>query len=379
MNQTQYFDFSKFKDKKNVEIEVEKIHRLSKKINKKVCIMEVCGTHTMQIAKYGLRKLMPENIKLISGPGCPVCVTPQEYIDKAIYILRNYDVVMTTFGDLYRVPGSESSLEKEKINNKDVRIVYSPYENLEIAKSVNKPVVFLSVGFETTMPAIAYTIEEAKRKNIDNLYFLIGNKFFLAALESLILLSRNFLSPFIKTNGFIDGLLLPGHLSVIVGEKSYLWIAERYNLSGVITGFEPLDIVCGIRILLETILSSSARIQNEYTRVVSYEGNKYAKEIISKVFEAVGGNWRGLGFVPDSTAKLKKEYEMFDAEKVFNLPDVVAKNIYHTKCKCNEVLIGKITPFECPLFEKVCTPENPVGACMVSSEGACAAYYKYER
>jgi len=379
MNQTQYFDFSKFKDKKNVEIEVEKIHRLSKKINKKVCIMEVCGTHTMQIAKYGLRKLMPENIKLISGPGCPVCVTPQEYIDKAIYILRNYDVVMTTFGDLYRVPGSESSLEKEKINNKDVRIVYSPYENLEIAKSVNKPVVFLSVGFETTMPAIAYTIEEAKRKNIDNLYFLIGNKFFLAALESLILLSRNFLSPFIKTNGFIDGFLLPGHLSVIVGEKSYLWIAERYNLSGVITGFEPLDIVCGIRILLETILSSSARIQNEYTRVVSYEGNKYAKEIISKVFEAVGGNWRGLGFVPDSTAKLKKEYEMFDAEKVFNLPDVVAKNIYHTKCKCNEVLIGKITPFECPLFEKVCTPENPVGACMVSSEGACAAYYKYER
>ncbi len=379
MNQTQYFDFSKFKDKKNVEIEVEKIHRLSKKINKKVCIMEVCGTHTMQIAKYGLRKLMPENIKLISGPGCPVCVTPQEYIDKAIYILRNYDVVMTTFGDLYRVPGSESSLEKEKINNKDVRIVYSPYENLEIAKSVNKPVVFLSVGFETTMPAIAYTIEEAKRKNIDNLYFLIGNKFFLAALESLILLSRNFLSPFIKTNGFIDGLLLPGHLSVIVGEKSYLWIAERYNLSGVITGFEPLDIVCGIRILLETILSSSARIQNEYTRVVSYEGNKYAKEMISKVFEAVGGNWRGLGFVPDSTAKLKKEYEMFDAEKVFNLPDVVAKNIYHTKCKCNEVLIGKITPFECPLFEKVCTPENPVGACMVSSEGACAAYYKYER
>ena len=373
-----YFDLSKFKDRKNVEIEVEKIHKLSKKINRKVCIMEVCGTHTMQIAKYGIRKMMPENVKLISGPGCPVCVTPQEYIDKAIYILKNYDVIITTFGDLYRVVGTESSLEKEKINGKDVRIVYSPYESLDIAKSVNKPVVFLSIGFETTMPAVACTIKEAKRSNINNLYFFIGNKFFLPALETLILFNRNFLSPFIKTEMFIDGFLLPGHLSVIVGEESYLWVAERYGLSGVITGFEPLDIVRGIRMLLETFVDSQPRIQNEYVRVVSYEGNKFAKKVISEVFEPTGGSWRGLGFIDESTAKLKKEYEMFDAEKVFNILNITT-NLSNTKCKCNEVLIGKITPFECPLFEKVCTPENPVGACMVSSEGACAAYYKYER
>lgn len=378
MNQNGY-NYSQFKDKKNVELEVEKIHKLAKKVDSKVCIMEVCGTHTMQIAKYGIRKMMPENIKLVSGPGCPVCVTPQEYIDKAIYILRNYDVVITTFGDLYRVPGTESSLEKEKVSGKDVRIVYSPYENLEIAKNVNKPVVFLSIGFETTMPAVACVVKETKNRNIKNLFFFIGNKFFLPALEALILYSRNFLSSFIKTGGSVDGFILPGHLSVIVGEKSYSWIVERYNLSGVITGFEPLDIVRGIRMLLEMIVNSCPQIQNEYTRVVSYEGNKYAKEIISEVFEPTGGNWRGLGFVADSNAKLKKEYEMFDAEKVFNIPNIVAKNVDNTKCKCNDVLIGKITPFECPLFGKVCTPENPVGACMVSSEGSCAAYYKYER
>jgi hydrogenase expression/formation protein HypD len=201
----------------------------------------------------------------------------------------------------------------------------------------------------------------------------------LPALETLILYSRNFLSSFIKTDGSIDGFILPGHLSVIVGEKSYSWIVERYNLSGVITGFEPLDIVRGIRMLLEMIVNSCPQIQNEYTRVVSYEGNKYAKEIISEVFEPTGGSWRGLGFVADSTAKLKKEYEMYDAEKIFNIPNIVVKNVDNTKCKCNDVLIGKITPFECPLFGKVCTPENPVGACMVSSEGSCAAYYKYER
>jgi hydrogenase expression/formation protein HypD len=378
MNQNGY-NYSQFKDKKNVELEVEKIHKLAKKVDSKVCIMEVCGTHTMQIAKYGIRKMMPENIKLVSGPGCPVCVTPQEYVDKAIHILKNYDVVITTFGDLYRVPGTKSSLEKEKVSGKDVRIVYSPYENLEVAKNVSKPVVFLSIGFETTMPAVACVVKETKKRNIKNLFFFIGNKFFLPALETLILYSRNFLSSFIKTDGSIDGFILPGHLSVIVGEKSYSWIVERYNLSGVITGFEPLDIVRGIRMLLEMMVNSCPQIQNEYTRVVSYEGNKYAKEIISEVFEPTGGSWRGLGFVADSNAKLKEEYEMYDAEKVFNVPNIVVKNVDNTKCKCNDVLIGKITPFECPLFGKVCTPENPIGACMVSSEGSCAAYYKYER
>jgi hydrogenase expression/formation protein HypD len=360
-----------FKNNQIVQKEIEYINALSEKLKKTASFMEVCGTHTMQISKFGIRKLMPKNIKLISGPGCPVCVTPQEYIDKAIYILRNYDVIIVTFGDLYRVPGSESSLEKEKANGKDVRIVYSVEEALSVAGNSKKPVVFLSIGFETTMPAIACIVKEAKQKNVKNLFFLLGNKFFIPAMEKLILLHKKE-----KTN--LDGFILPGHLSSIIGQKPYLWIKQKYNLAGVITGFEPVDIVLGIKILLEMLVNNNIDIKNEYTRVVTFEGNTYAQKIISEVFESEDAVWRGIGLVENSGTKFKKEYEEFDVEKFFNIPKIVSKK-ETSKCRCAEVLIGKIEPYECPLFEKVCTPQNPMGACMVSSEGSCAAYYKYER
>ncbi|MEN3013217.1 MAG: hydrogenase formation protein HypD [Endomicrobiia bacterium] len=368
-----------FKDKDIVKKELEKICKLAQNLQKDYCFMEVCGTHTMQISKYGIRKLLPKNIKLISGPGCPVCVTSLEFIDKAIYIARNFNnVIIATFGDLFRVPGSESSLEKEKAEGKDIRILYSPYEVLTLAKeNLNKNVVFLSIGFETTMPAVAWVIKDAKRQNIKNLSFLIGNKFFLVGLEALVLLSRKFLASFITTNSSIDGFILPGNLSVIVGEKSYMWMVEKYKIPSVITGFEPVDIVMGIRLLLEMIYYDVPEVKNEYKRVVTYEGNLFAKNLINEVFETSTGKWRGIGLIASSAAKLKKEFEEFDAEKKFEIPDIKVSNEF-SECRCNEVLIGKITPLECTLFGKVCTPENPKGACMVSSEGACSAYYKYE-
>lgn len=370
-----------FKNNDIVKAEIKKIFELSRRIKKQLCFMEVCGTHTVQISKYGIRKLLPDNIKLISGPGCPVCVTPLEFIDKAIYIIRNFNnVIITTFGDLYRVPGKNSSLEKQKADGYDIRIIYSPQEVLDIAQqNQKKEVVFLSIGFETTMPAIGCIIKEAKQRAIENLYFLVENKFFIPALEFLFLSIKDLSTPFFNENSTIDGFLLPGHLSVIVGEKSYKWIVEKYSIPSVIVGFEPLDIVLGIRMLVEMILKGTPELKNEYTRVVSYEGNLSAKKIIYEVFCPKIGKWRGIGVIPSSTAQLTRDFEEFDAEKKFKIPDMNIDEQSFSQCRCSEVLIGKITPLACPLFAKTCTPQEPKGACMVSSEGVCAAYYKYER
>ncbi len=360
-----------FKDVQIVIKEIEKIHQLSSEIKRDIFLMEVCGTHTMQISKFGLRKLMPQNIKLISGPGCPVCVTSQEYVDKAIYLTENYDFIVTTFGDLFRVPGTKGSLEQQKSKGKDIRIIYSPEEALQIAQQTpQKNILFLSIGFETTMPATACVVKEAKNKKIKNLYFLLGNKFFLPAFDGIIALSR-------KNGGSLDGFILPGHLSAIIGEKSYVFLKENYGIPGVITGFEPVDIILGIKLLLEMILEKKSQIKNEYTRVVTYEGNICAKNLIDEVFDRKDGIWRGIGEIPNSEAKFKKEYKEFDIENHIKIPQLSPKEKLH--CRCSDVLIGKITPFECSLFAKMCNPENPVGACMVSSEGSCAAYYKYER
>lgn len=369
-----------FKNSDIVQKEIKKIYKILEKIDRDLYLMEVCGTHTMQISKFGFRKILPKKLKLISGPGCPVCVTPQEYIDKAIYILENYNnVILTTFGDLYRVPGSESSLEQQKAKGKDIRVIYSVDENLSIAlENKDKIVVFLSIGFETTMPSIACVVKEAKKRNIKNLYFLLGNKFFLPAMEVLILMSRKFLPVYIEEKSSIDGFILPGHLTAIIGVKSYLWISEKYKIPGVITGFEPVDIAVSIKMLLEMILENKPEIKNEYTRVVSYEGNKFAQQVINEVFAPTTGTWRGIGTVPNSGVRFTQNYEDLDAEKYFEIPQIVS--VQKTDgCRCAEVIIGKITPTECPLFAKFCTPEYPKGACMVSQEGSCAAYYKYER
>ncbi|MFQ3675537.1 MAG: hydrogenase formation protein HypD [Endomicrobiia bacterium] len=363
---------SQFKDKFIVQQEIKKIICLSEKISKVVNIMEVCGTHTMQISRYGLRKILPQNINLISGPGCPVCVTPKSYLDKAIFLVRKYNVVIVTFGDMVRVPGSESSLEIEKSRGEQIEVVYSPMEVIEMSKKFfDREIVFLSIGFETTMPSICVLLKELKRLNIKNVTLLVGNKFFLPAMETLLKTKSR------EKDFSIDGLLLPGHLSSIVGEKVYFGIAKKYNVSGVITGFEPVDIVRGIRLLMELVVNSTPLVLNEYTRVVTYNGNTVAQKLIRETFDTKEGFWRGIGNIANSESKLKKKYSDFDTEKRYKIPKQISTE--EKGCRCAEVILGKIKPFNCPMFAKRCSPENPVGACMVSSEGSCAAYYKYER
>jgi hydrogenase expression/formation protein HypD len=364
-----------FKDKTIVLREIQQINLLCNKTSQRINIMEVCGTHTMQISKYGLRKILPKNVNLISGPGCPVCVTPKSYLDKAIFLVRKYNVVIATFGDIVRVPGNESSLEIEKSRGAQVEVVYSPMEVIEISKKFpQREIVFLSIGFETTMPSVCVLVKELKRLKIKNVSLLVGNKFFLPAMETLLKTKNK------KQNFFIDGFLLPGHLSSIVGEKVYKPILNRYKVCGVITGFEPVDIVRGIRLLVELVIKNTPSILNEYTRVVTYEGNVIAQKLIKEVFTTKTGFWRGLGKIFCSDAKLNQIFSDFNAEKRFNIP----KHIFNFNekedkgCRCAEVILGKIKPYQCGLFAKFCTPENPVGACMVSSEGSCAAYYKYE-
>ncbi|MGC8977531.1 MAG: hydrogenase formation protein HypD [Candidatus Ratteibacteria bacterium] len=347
---------------------IKKIKIYASRLKKEINLMEVCGTHTMQIGRYGIRRLMPENIKLISGPGCPVCVTPSWYIDTSIQLSKTNDVIITTFGDMVKVPGSFSSLEKEKANGSEIFVVYSPLDALNIAeKNKNKKVIFLAVGFETTTPSIAMTIKIAKEKKIKNFFILCGNKLIPPVMEFLLK----------EKDTKIDGFICPGHVSVIIGEEPYRFIPEKYNISCVISGFEPSDIIYSIFLILRNIIEEKPDVINEYKRAVSKSGNKKAREIIYDVFEKVDSEWRGIGIVERSGLKLKEEYREFDAENRFEIK--FEKKERKVNCLCGEILKGKKIPFDCSLFEKVCNPENPVGPCMVSSEGTCSAYYKYEK
>lgn len=356
---------------RNTEIQKEiitEIQKYGKLIKKKVNIMEVCGTHTMTIGKYGIRKLMPDNINLISGPGCPVCVTPEYYIDNAIELSKNKDVFITTFGDMMKVPGSFSSLEREKANGSKIFVVYSPLDALEIAQqNKNKKVIFLSIGFETTTPLSALTLKKAKEKKIKNFYLLVGNKLIPPVMEFLLK----------EKDTEIDGFICPGHVSVVIGTEPYMKISKKFNVSCVISGFEPLDVLLSIFLILKKIEEGKPDVINEYKRTVKEKGNFKAKKAIEDVFEIIDSEWRGIGIVENSGLRLKEEFKNFDAEKEFHI------NINSSKekksCLCGEILKGKKSPFDCPLFEKNCNPENPIGPCMVSSEGTCSAYYKYER
>ncbi|MGQ9701650.1 MAG: hydrogenase formation protein HypD [bacterium] len=341
---------------------VEEITKqIKNNLKEPVALMEVCGTHTMAIARAGIRKLMPKNLKLLSGPGCPVCVTPQEIIDWTIELARQKDVIITTFGDMVRVPGSRGNLEIYH-----PQVVYSPRDALIIAQDKpHKDVVFIGVGFETTSPAVAATIVEAAKKNIKNFYIIPAFKLIPPALEFIVQ------SPEIKINGFI----LPGHVSTILGSNPYKLIAEEYHIPGCITGFEPIDILLGIKNLVEQIDKKQASIEIEYKRVVKPEGNITALKLLDEVFEPIDSLWRGIGMIPKSGLRLKKAYQQFDATRKY---DIDIPKPYKAKgCICGKILLGVKTPPECPLFGKKCTPSNPVGACMVSSEGSCAAYYRY--
>jgi len=344
------------------------INELIKNINKykdKVRIMEVCGTHTMEIFRTGIKDLLPENIELISGPGCPVCVTPQSYIDYAIEIAKKGATILT-FGDMLRVKGSSMSLEDIKAEGADIRIIYSPLDCKKIAAlNPNKENVFLGIGFETTTPIIALMINIANQQNINNLFILSGMKMIIPALNMLCQDKK------LK----VDGFLLPGHVSAIIGVKPYEFLANRYNKACAVAGFTAEDILLGVESILSQIKEANIKVENTYKRVVSHDGNTKAYNEIFDVFEPVDSLWRGLGNISNSGLKLKQQNIRFDAKEHYNLGndyEVLPKG-----CRCGEVIKGLITPCECELFGKVCNLENPIGACMISSEGSCSAYYKY--
>ena len=333
---------------------------------KNIRIMEVCGTHTNAIFRHGLRSLLPKHIELISGPGCPVCVTPAGHVDAFIAAAQLPKVTLATFGDLIRVPGSNGSLAKAREDGARVEIVYSPMDALQLAqKEPNRIVVFPAVGFETTAPTIAATILEAKRLNLDNFCIIAAAKIMPPPLE--LLLS----DPELK----IDGLLCPGHVSSIIGADAYKPLAENYHISCAVAGFEPADIVSGLLALARQISAGTAKVENCYTRVVSDDGNQRARELTSEVFAVVDTEWRGLGVIPGSGLGLRDPYRKFDA---FARLDLHVEPAPEPKgCKCGDILKGRLLPPACPLYGKRCTPLQPVGPCMVSSEGTCAAYYRY--
>lgn len=345
------------------------IDKIVKKIGEAVSasrvynFMDVCGTHTMNIFRFGLKDILPGNINLISGPGCPVCVTPNSFLDKAIALANSRDVIIATFGDILRVPGSYSSLEKERARGRAIRIVYSSIDALDIAKRNHRQhVVFLGVGFETTAPTVAASILRAKKDNIKNYSVLCGHKTMPEVLKALVDDSH------LK----VDGFILPGHVSTIIGSKAYVFLQKDYKKRCVIAGFEPIDILQAILMLLS---QKEPKIEVQYTRVIDRDGNPVARKVIDKVFKKADTAWRGIGVIRNSGLKIRGEFSGFDAESKFKLKTKPARE--DKDCICGDVLKGMKTPLECKLFNRVCNPEKPVGSCMVSSEGTCAAYYKY--
>ena len=329
-------------------------------------LMEVCGTHTVAIARNGLRAMMPEGIRLASGPGCPVCVTSNHDIDKVIALARVPEVTIATFGDMTRVPGSTSSLLAEQAAGRDVRIVYSPLDALALAaEDPTRQVVFVGVGFETTTPLIAMAIKRARAEGLGNFSVYAAHKNMPGALEAIIN------DPQLK----LDALILPGHVSTIIGAEPYRFLAEEYGIPGVITGFEPVDVLQGIAMIMRQLHEGRAEIEIAYARGVMPEGNPVAMAAIDEVFETCPATWRGLGEIPGSGYRIREEYAAFDALRRFE--PAIEPTVEHKGCRCGDVLRGIMAPDECPLFRTACTPENPIGPCMVSSEGSCAAYYRY--
>lgn len=356
-------DFSAFKDPKLARGLIETIHRL---VPEHATLMEVCGTHTVAIARNGIRDLMPEGLRLASGPGCPVCVTCNRDIDTVIALARIPNVTITTFGDMTRVPGSTSSLLAEQAAGRSVEIVYSPLDALAFAKAhPEREVVFVGVGFETTTPLVAMAIKRAKAMGLSNFTVFAAHKNMPGALELLVG------DPTLE----LDALILPGHVSTIIGAEPYRFLAEKYGIPGVITGFEPVDVLQGIAMLVRQLHEGRAEIEIAYARGVMPEGNPVALAAIDEVFETCTATWRGLGDIPGSGYRIRDEFADFDAVRRFE-PDVEPTRD-PKGCRCGDVLRARIAPNECPLFRTVCTPENPVGPCMVSSEGSCAAYYRY--
>lgn len=348
------------------ELARELVKKIRETNTRELRLMEVCGTHTMAIFRHGVRSVLPPGITLLSGPGCPVCVTAQKDIDAYVAFARNKDVIVTTFGDLMKVPGSGSTLAREKAAGADVRIVYSIFDAMAVAReNPDREVVFCAVGFETTIPTIAASVLTAAGEQLGNFSIYAANKLTPPALAALM-----------EADGVdIDGFILPGHVSVITGTDAYRKTFETYDIPSVIAGFEPVDILKAVLLLVEQNETGIPELVNAYPRAVSDTGNLKAKAVMNQVFEICSATWRGIGDIPDSGMCLKEEFQAFDAAQKFDMdmPDVPEPK----GCACGEILMGLKTPEACKLYKTACSPMSPVGPCMVSSEGACAAYYKY--
>ena len=348
------------------EITAPLVAEIRREATRPVRIMEVCGTHTMAVFRHGIRSLLPETVKLLSGPGCPVCVTPAGHIDAFVAAARREGVIVATFGDLIRVPGSQSSLADARAAGARVEIVYSPMDALTIAaREPERTVVFPAVGFETTAPTIAATILEAERQGLENFLIIPANKTMPRALETLLD------DPQLQ----VDGLLCPGHVSAIIGADAYWPLAQRYCLACAVAGFEPADILAGLLSLTRQINAAAPVVDNCYSRVVTAEGNGRARQLMDTVFAPVDSEWRGLGTIPASGLGLRAAYRRFDAMEALDLPLSTASD--PQGCRCGEILKGHLLPPDCPLYGGACTPLHPVGPCMVSNEGTCAAYHRY--
>jgi hydrogenase expression/formation protein HypD len=354
----------------------ELVERISNKIHDIAAlpcrIMEICGGQTHTLLKYNLEELLPTNISMLHGPGCPVCVTSAQFIDKAIELAKRPDVILTSFGDMLRVPGSnQESLLLAKANSADVRMCFSPLDAIKIAiENKNKTIVFFAVGFETTAPANARAVLEAKRLSLPNFKILCSQMLVPPAIEGLLGADG-------KLNGAINAILAAGHVCTVMGLREYEAISDKFHLPIVATGFEPVDIITGIYMAVRQINENRAITENQYSRVVNPDGNAHAINIINKVFEREDREWRGIGVIPGSGLKLHDEYAEFDALKNFEFES--KKVLNDSTCIASEVLQGMSKPDACAAFGKECKPEHPLGAPMVSSEGACAAYYRYRR
>lgn len=344
------------------------VKELKQSVTKPLRVMEVCGSHTMAIFRNGLRTILPEGMELVSGPGCPVCVTSASHMDSFISMADIPEVRVTIFGDLFRVPGTHNSLAQASAKGAKVDIVYSPMDALELAKNnPNELVVFLGVGFETTTPGIAATILAAKNQKVENFIVFSTQKTMPAPMDALLS------DPDLQ----IDGLLCPGHVSSIIGAGAWEPMATKYNLACVVGGFETADLLKALILLARQVGQDVRRVENVYPRAVSWEGNSRAAKMVEEIFEPTDMNWRGLGNIPSSGLKIREKYRDFDAEIRL---DVVLPEASEPKgCLCGEILKGKNSPKECPLFDTKCSPANPIGPCMVSSEGTCAAHHKYGR
>ncbi|MGP0591979.1 hydrogenase formation protein HypD [Nitrospira sp. T9] len=360
-----------FRDPQKARILLQEIEGLVKRIpvcrDRPIWIMEVCGGHTHTIFRYGLNKMLPKEVEFIHGPGCPVCVLPRGRVDDCIALAERDGVMMTTFGDAMRVTGSKKNLLQAKAEGADVRMVYSPLDALNLARmKPDKEVVFFGLGFETTMPSTALTLLQAKQEGINNFSIFCNHITIIPTIKAILD------SPDLQ----LDGFLGPGHVSMVIGTEPYSFIARYYRKPITIAGFEPLDILQSVWMVLKQLAEGRCEVENQYTRIVPPDGNTQALQAIQTVFELREFfEWRGLGSIDHSGVRVREEFSAFDAERKFPLPNL--KIADPTSCQCGEVLKGVIKPSQCKVFGTACTPQNPLGALMVSTEGACAAYYNY--